>query len=126
MSPELENRIYKSVLRAVLWGTERDEIFHMLEVNGITGAPAEEMFRRAWSERVAVLRSEGVRQAAKGALLLAGGCVVFCVFWFGFGVITGRIFVLCGLLGVWGFWWFTSGVLDAIWAPTKKGSVTPD
>jgi hypothetical protein len=68
MSPELHSRIYGSVRRAVLWDTARTEVLAMLQVNGITGEAAEEMFRRARSERLSVLRTEATRTAARPAL----------------------------------------------------------
>jgi hypothetical protein len=126
MSPEFETRIYHKVLRSVLWDTKREEIFHMLEVNGITGEAAEEMFCRARSERISLLRSDGVRKALKGALMLAAGATLFWMFWSGLGAITRGVLVICGLLALWGAWWLLDGILNAILAPTKKGSVTPD
>jgi hypothetical protein len=125
MSPDLESRIYGSVLRAVLWDTERAEVFQKLRVNGITGEAAEEMFRRARSERIAVLRNEAVRRATKGALLLAGGAALFSVFWFGFGAITRIVLVISGLLAARGVWLLAGGTTDLLLAPRKKGAVTP-
>jgi hypothetical protein len=98
----------------------------MLQVNGITGAEAEEMFRRARGERIAFLRGEGVRRVIKGSLLLAGGIGLFCDFWLGFRAITFRIFVICGLLGAWGLWWLVDGAVNAFCASARKGSVTPE
>jgi len=117
--------MYRSVLRAVLWGTERAEVFEMLAANGVTGEEAEAMFRRARSERVAVLRDEAIRKAVKGALLLGGGIALFCFFWFGLRVITRSVFVISGLLGAWGLWKSVDGAMDAILAPTKQGPVQP-
>jgi hypothetical protein len=125
MSPELTSRIYGSVLRAVLWDTARTEVLEMLQVNGITGEAAEEMFRRARSERISVLRTEAMRTAVKGALFLAGGAALFSVFWFGLGWITRLVFVICGLLAARGLWLFGGGVTDFLLAPSKKGAVTP-
>jgi len=125
MSSELESRIYRGVLRAVMWGTERAEVFEMLRVNGITGEPAEEMFRRARGQRIAVLCNEAMRKVAKGALLLAAGIALFSGFWFGMGAITRSLFMICGFLTAWGLWWFLGGAMDALLASNKKGSVAP-
>ena len=80
MNPELEERIYRSVLKGVMWGEEREKAFRTMEVNGVTDAAAESMYERACNERIAVLRSEGIRRTVKGALMLAGGIGVFCFF----------------------------------------------
>jgi|SRR5688572_9649216 hypothetical protein len=126
MSPELENRIYEDVLRSVMWGAKREEIFHMLTVNGITGDAAEQMYRRARSERIAVLRGEGIRRAVKGALILGAACALFSAFWFGAGAITKRLLVICGLFGAWGAWWLLDGILGALMASTKTGSIASE
>ena len=125
MSSELESRIYRGVLRAVMWGTERAEVFEMLRVNGITGEPAEEMFRRARSERIAVLRNEAIRATVKGAVFLAGGAALFSVFWFGFGWINRFVFVISGLLAVRGTWLLVGGATEVLLAPSKRGAITP-
>ena len=126
MIPELEERIYQSVLREVLWGAERDKISPMLETNGITGEAAEKMFRRAWSERIALIRSEAIRQAVKGLLLLAMAIGLLCIFWFGVGWITSRLFVIFGLVGLWGLGLLLNGTVNALTAPKKKGSAIPE
>ena len=125
MSPELESRIYETVLRSVIWGTERSEVFHTLQVNGVVGERAEQMFQRAWKERLASIRGEGFQKAAKGAVLLAGAGALFCVFWFGLGAVTKAIFVVCALMGIGGAWLLLGGVLDVVLAPAKKGPITP-
>jgi hypothetical protein len=94
MSPELEERIYKTVLRGVLWGTEREGIFEILQTNGISGDHAEAMYRRAWDERIAFIRGESIRRAIKGALLLAAGIGIFRFFWYGIGAITFRLYLI--------------------------------
>jgi hypothetical protein len=125
MSPELESKIYGNVLRAVLEDKERAEVFKKLQVNGITGTAAEEMFRRARSERIAVLRNEAIRATVKGAFFLAGGVALFSVFWFGFGWINRFVFVISGLLGVRGTWLLVGGATEAMLAPSKRGAITP-
>lgn len=126
MNPDLENRIYGSVRRSVMWGTEREEVLEMLRVNGITGEPAEAMFRRARGERLAVLRSEALRTAARGASLLAVGIALFSAFWFGMGAITRTVFMISGFLAAWGLWLFLDGAMAAFFASSRKGSVAPD
>jgi hypothetical protein len=126
MNSDLETRIYASALRSVLWGSPRSEVLQMLEANGITGDAAEEILRRAAGERVALLRGEAIRKAGKGALLLVAGVTLFCIFWFGFGAITRSVFIIFSLLGGWGAWRLLDGVLEAIRAPSKEGSVSSD
>ncbi len=126
MSPESEDRIYENVLREVIWGTERDEVFQLLQANGIAGQPAEQMFQRARNERVALLRNEGIHKAVKGLLLIAAGVALFCGFWYGLGWIMRPVIVISGLLCAWGIWWAVGGTMEVILAPTKRGSVATD
>ena len=126
MSDERESRIYEGVLQAALWGTNREEILQTLQANGITGQPAEAMFRRAWGERTTMLRGEGVRKAVKGALLAGAGVALFCVFWYGFGFTTRLIFVASVAAGGCGLWWLSNGVMDVLLASTKDGPVGSD
>ncbi len=126
MSAEGEDRIYENVLREVIWGTERDEVFRLLHANGITGERAEQMFQRARHERVSLLRGEAARRAAKGVMLIAAGIALFCGFWYGLGWIMRPIIIGSGLLCAWGFWRAVSGTMDFLLAPNKRGSVSAD
>ena len=123
MSPELEARIYNNVLRSVLWDTDQEEAVQMLQASGITGEAAEQMFSRARRERITLIRNEGFQRAMKGISLMAGGILLFAVFWFGLGFIMRPIIIISGLLVAAGFWWMTTGLMDALLAPTRKGSV---
>lgn len=121
MTPELEDRIYNDVARAVIWGSGREEVMHTLEVNGITGAQAEEFYSRAKKERIKQIRSDAMRKAFLGGLILGASIGLFSVFWFGFGAITRLIYIICFGGGVWGIWWLTDGIVSMILAPSKKG-----
>lgn len=118
MTPERENLIYQDILRAVLWGSEKDAVFHTLAVNDITGERAEELYQRARRERVALLRSEGKRRAITGALLLLASIALLCIFYS-----LGVVIVLAICTFFWGVWRLVSGTVEFVLAPTKKGSI---
>lgn len=98
---------------------------HTLEVNGITGRQAEEMFARAWKERIAQIRSEALRKAFLGLVLLISAGTPYAIFWYGFRAITRMIYVICFGLGAWGIWWLADGVASTLMAASRKGSISP-
>ncbi|CAN5432551.1 hypothetical protein BH09VER1_BH09VER1_30750 [soil metagenome] len=120
MTPEREDLIYQDILRAVIWGAEKDDVFHTLKVNDITGERAEELYQSARKERIDMLRSEGTRKAITGTLLLLAGTAMFCIFYS-----MGVILIGVGAF-VWGAWRLISGAVEFVIAPTKKGSAVAD
>jgi len=123
MMSEGEIRIYNSVLSAVLWGTNRDEIFEMLEDDGIVGGLAEALYERARDERIGVLRRSAFERVVLGALMLAIGVGAYCFFLVHLWFIGYAIFVICAYLTGRGIWWIVGGGLDALMASRKEGPV---
>lgn len=126
ISPELEARIYQSVLRAVLWDEKREEIFHMLKVNGIEGADAEAMYGRARGERIAQIRGGAVRKILRGLGLFATGACTGWFYWVEVGAITKYIAITCGVSILMGAWWILDGSLCAALAAKQTGSLFAD
>ena len=126
VNSDLEERVYRGVERAVLWGEPREEVFRMMETNGLTGDRADAVYQRAWTERLSVLRSEGLRRLINGLIIIGAALSAFAIFWYGFGVITRGIFVLCGLGALWGTWVAIDGLVSVLLAPTKRGSIADD
>jgi hypothetical protein len=123
MEAPTEHRLYSRVLREVLWDEPSEETFKMLEVNGVVGDEAEAMFRSARKERVSSIRQEAFPRILKGTVTAGISSGVFALFWFGFGGITQRVFILCALGAAVGAWWLIDGVIDWAFAPGKKGSI---
>lgn len=118
--------VYQSVLNMVAWDEDPKSVFRMLEVNGIVGESAQEMYRKARSDRIASIRAECWRRVLVGIVWLAAGIGVFSMFWFGFGWITRSIFVFAGLAGIKGVWTTIDGLAGVAMAPMKKGSLAND
>jgi len=126
MTSELESKIYKSIHRNVIWGAEREDVLHTLSVNSITGERAEELYARARGDRIAMIRSEATRKAIKGLGSLGTSVIVWLTFGLGIGAITRTIIIICALLAVWGVWQLADGVVTALFASSKKGSIAAD
>jgi hypothetical protein len=123
MTPEFESRIYGEVLRDVLWGTRKADVVHKLEVNGFSPEQAEEVFQRAWEERLREIRNAALRKAAKGLALVLAGVAVVCFFWFGAGALPRGAFVLSFFGCAFGGYWLIDGGVEAILAERKSGPV---
>lgn len=124
MEEPAEEPLYEMILGMVLWGEPREEVFHRLHVNGITGERAARMYAMAWEERLNVIRRDYGKKAGTGLLLMTGAVVIFCGFWFGLRVIPRLILYVCfGMLGV-GLWKTIDGFAGWIMAANKEGSVT--
>lgn len=123
----------------VLWGENRDAIFHRLKVNGIEGARAEGIYATARRERIATIRSVGKRDFLIGLILIVGCVGMF--FGLGldklslthFGTGMGEVLLLPWLLSLLaiiflglGLWKCLSGATEIILAPSKQGSITDD
>ena len=126
MDDPTEEPLYEMVLGMVLWGEPREEVFHRLQVNGITGDRAERIYATAWEERLTVIRRDYGRKAGTGLLLMIGAAAIFCGFWFGVRVIPRLLLYVCfGMLGV-GLWKAVDGFAGWIMAGSREGPVTED
>lgn len=126
MTPELETRLYHEILRDVLWGATRAEIMEKLAGNDVTAERAGELFEKAWRERLAVIRRGTLWKAAKGLAFVLAGLGVFFFHWDGVRAISRGIFVTCFVVWVFGGYWLIDGMVSAIFASSKKGSVASD
>ncbi len=123
MNEEHEDRIYQGIRRMVIWDEPRADVFHRLEVNGIVGAKAEEIYGRARAERIAIIRADSIRKTGFGLLLLLAGIGVFFGFWSGLGGITRPVLTLCVLSAAFGVWRFFKGLFGFFCASSKEGSL---
>lgn len=123
MTAEHEELIYEGVRRMVTWGEPRADVFHRLEVNGIVGARAEEMYAKARAERVAFIRKDCLRDAAVGLLALGSGTGVFS-----FAMhVPHRVTIGVGAATViFGGWRFFKGVFGFLFAASREGSLADE
>jgi len=123
MTPEFESRIYGEVLRDVLWGSAKADVLHKLVVNGFSPEQAEEVFLRAWNERLSEIRGAAIRQAIKGLALVLAGIALFCYFWYGVGRLPRGVFIISFGACAFGGYWLIDGAVEAALADRKTGPV---
>lgn len=124
--PDKEEIVREAVLRMVMWDEDPADIFHKMEVNGITGAAAQSIFREARAARAAAIRAEGRNRMGEGIVWMMAGESLYSIFWFGFNGLTGGIFRLVWLAVIFGAWKTGSGLMDIVLAHRKKGSLADD
>jgi hypothetical protein len=125
LSPD-EHPHYNLVLRMVLYGESRDEVFRRLAVNGVAEAVAGQLYDQARADRIRTIRSDYSLKLLVGVGLIAGALVIFCVCWFGLGFIPRILLYACfTALGI-GSWKAIDGLSGYLMAPSKTGSVAED
>lgn len=115
---------YALVLKMVLWGEDRDDVYRRLEVNGVTGGIADRLYEHAREDRIRTIRSAYFIKILFGGGLFLAAVVIFPACWFGLGFIPKIVLYGCFVaLGI-GSWKSTDGISGYLMAPTRTGSVT--
>lgn len=126
MNQEHEELIYEGVRRMVTWDEPHDDVFHHMEVNGITGAKANEMYAKARAERVQAIPSESISTAVKGLLLLMAGLGIFSGPIFYQQGTTRNTVVISTVAIAFGGWRFFKGIFGYAFATSKEGSLADE
>lgn len=121
---EDDGNIYETVEQMVIWGEEREEVFRMLEVNGIPQAQAEGLYKKAMKERIAAIRSDCWKSISFGVGCLLAGLGVWGLFSIRLGLISRGIFLICAASFVFGFWKLLDGVAGMMLASRKRGPLS--
>ena len=124
MDEAVEDPHYERTLRMVLWGEKREDVYHMLSVNGVTGERADAIYTAAFRERVGVIHSECRRKSAIGLGFIILSIAIFCGLWFGMGFIPRILIGATGAGFLWGSWKFIDGFAGMMMAAKKEGPVT--
>lgn len=124
---ELHARLYDGLLRKVLWGEDRDEMIRTLEVNGVSPADADRLYRKAVSERVSAIRSVYWKRIFIGLLLFAVGCASLWFVYYmteGFTVWSVQAILIPSAPAGLGAWKLLNGLVGVLTAHTRTGSVS--
>lgn len=117
---------YDHVLKMVLWGESRDDVFRSMEVGGVMGGRAQSLYDSARKERTSSIRSVYFRRLLLGGGLMLIGVIVFIIFWFGIGVIPRVLLYGCFAIFGIGVWKGIDGVAGYLMAHNKEGSVADE
>ena len=123
------DKIYDSVLSEVLWGADRKDVMTILHESGVFGDAAEELFRRARKQRIALIRVAAMRRIGKGVLLMAFGGLILtacgmCYLYLG-KVFKGTASMssFLGFPGFVGAWYWAWGFFHFSVGATRQGSI---
>jgi hypothetical protein len=117
---------YDLVLRMVLWGESRDDVFRRLAVNGVTGIVAGRLYDQARADRIQTLRRDYSRKFLVGVGIIVAAVVIFSGCWFGLGFIPRILLYACFAAIGLGAWKAIDGLSGYLMAPGKTGSVADD
>jgi hypothetical protein len=121
-----EHPHYDLVLRMVLWGDSRDDVFQRLAVNGVAEAVAGQLYEQARADRIRTIRIDYSRKLMVGVGFIVGALVIFSVCWFGLGFIPRILLYACfAAIGI-GSWKAIDGLSGYLMAPSKTGSIADD
>lgn len=121
MDDPREDKHYERTLRMVVWGEKREDVYHMLSVNGVTGARADAVYAAARQELIATVHGEGRQKARQGLLLLGASALVFSIFWFGLQFIPRiLLYAVFAGLGI-GLWKLVDGFSTMLTSSRKEG-----
>ena len=125
-SDPLDHPYYDFVLKKVLWGEDREDIYHSLAVNGVSGEIADRLYKHARADRIRTIRSDYTRKLLVGLGLILAAGVIFSSCWFGLGFIPRILLYACfAALGI-GAWKSIDGLSGYLMAPSKTGSVADE
>lgn len=116
-------KVFQTIRRMVLWDEPEENITRVFEVNGTPAELSSRMLATARAERIADLRSAALRPVLAGAGMMLLGLVLFFGVALATGYTTRGIFVISGLLLLFGASLFAKGIVNFLSAPWKKGSV---
>ncbi len=126
MTDEFKDRIFQGARRMVIWGEPRADVIHRLEVNGIPPEEAQQMYERALSERVFLLRTEAFKQTFQGLGLMLAALFLFIQLAEGSGAISRYGISAILLTGFFGTWRFFKGIFGCLFARSREGSLADD
>jgi len=114
-----EELVYQGLLRMVLWGEPKEEVFRKARVNGLSAEEAEDLYQKAIKERICVIRAEYRGKALKGLIFIVASVVLFFIV----AAMTGRAFVIFALGVAYGLWKAIDGISGIFMAANREGSV---
>lgn len=124
-APE-EHPLYDYVLRMVLWGEEKEEIFQHLAVNEVTGSIANRLYKHARADRIRTIRAEYAKRFFLGVGIIVAILMIFGYFWFILRFIPRIVLFACfGAIGI-GLWKTFDGLIGYFMAASKTGSIADE
>lgn len=111
--------------KMMIGGDSKEQVAAFLKVKGFDPAEAVEVARGFYQERAAVVRSNGVKKTIVGLLLVAVPFVLYFIF-----AVRGRYPIRIMLwaygVGIFGAYWFVSGIIMILAPKSEKGAVVKE
>jgi hypothetical protein len=107
----------------MLWGDSFDEVFKFLRMQGYSHAEASAAVTEMFQERVAIIRTNGIRKIVIGSILICIPVILFLVL-LGMGFIFMRLLALPIMVGVYGVWLVVKGTLMLLAPKSEVGDAS--
>ena len=118
-----EHPEYEEVLRIVLWGDPKEEIYEIMEIRNMSKILTEALYERAMKVRVRLVRDAAMKKAGVGLIYSVVSVGTFCLIFFGLGMIPKILVAICFFFLMLGCWKITDGIFSYFTASMKKGPV---
>lgn len=107
--PAISEKLKVDARAEIIWGRDPNDVFAMLERNGVGGSEAIAFIEDLLTERAAMIRAEGIKKSILGALCtLAPVAYYFFTVWA--GDMSIKFFSALAVVGVFGIGKLTHGL----------------
>lgn len=111
--------------KMMIGGDSTEQVTAFLKVKGFDPDEAMEIARGFYQERAAIVRGNGVKKIIVGLLLVAVPFVLYFIF-----AVRGRfpirIMIWAYGVGIFGAYWFVSGIIMILAPKSEKGAVVKE
>ncbi|MFA6286893.1 MAG: hypothetical protein WC661_05855 [Opitutaceae bacterium] len=107
----------------IIWGEPSENVSAFLQGHGFGEKEIFEHLANFDRERAEVIRSSGIKKITMGALLIPIPLVAYIVFIMN-GAIPTRLFTLTVLIGLYGIWKATNGIMMIMAPGTERGDLS--
>lgn len=121
MEDKLETFVTEARAR-IIWGNCVDEVREWLRAEGLDESDVELIVSKCTRERSTEVRKIGFRDMLIGLSLFLVGAGILLAQYF-VGIISRNLFIISGLLGLFGLWRIIGGVEKLLNGSKMKGSL---
>ena len=122
MIPPISREQLEHEARAkIFWGEDPEQVLHFLRLNRFTAEEAGEFVDSVFRERMAQVRTLGVRRILIGVAMMivpVGAWVLLG--WMYRSVVILAVLGVAGAIGLWGAWKVLEGILMLIFPENEK------
>jgi hypothetical protein len=105
-----------------MWGDSREQVISYLMIQGFSHQEASDVAQKLFQERVAAVRSNGIRKIIIGIGLICVPIIALIIF-LAVRVIPLKLFAVTIMVGLYGLWLVINGILMVAAPKSERGDV---